>query len=296
MTSPFRLRLPATSANIGPGFDAVGLALNLFLDVEATLATDGQARDSIQASGRNADLCSRLDGNLILSTYRELAPDAPVLHLKIANEIPIGVGLGSSAAALLAGVHLASHFGSLSLTPQQILEEACAREGHPDNVAACHLGGFTVSSMRGRQVTAASVASGLPGRILVALPSATLSTEKARGLLPSTYTRADAVANLQATALLVAAFALKKPELLASATRDRMHQPYRAAACPLLTALLPLAGLHGIYSVTLSGAGPAVLLITDLATSTAEMMRLIGREANHLELELVEAAICPPSG
>src|SRR5271154_5535616 len=145
---PLHLRLPATSANLGPGFDALGLAMALYLTIDATIADTFH----IDATGRNSDLCARLDNNLILTTYMDVLANvgvfAPRVHLQLHNEIPLSMGCGSSAAALLAGVLLANHFGNLNLTSAQILEEACRREGHPDNVAACYLGGMTVSAMR----------------------------------------------------------------------------------------------------------------------------------------------------
>ena len=288
---PYRLRLPATSANVGPGFDSLGLAMNLFLTIEAEPAP----AFAILATGRNPELVGSLERNLILDTYRDLAPDAPRLKLTIHNEIPLGMGCGSSATALVAGVRLANHFGRLGMTDHQMLEEACVREGHPDNVAPCVLGGMTVSSMQGRAVTAVSFGRNLPWRILLALPTASLATSEARALLPATYSRADAVANIQATALLVAAFALDRPDLLAVATRDRLHQPYRAAACPLLPALAPLAGAKGVYSVTLSGAGPSVLLLCDPSSDLDQLKAGVRMAASNLRLEVLVSGIFDPS-
>ncbi len=282
-----RLRLPATSANLGPGFDAVGLAMTLSLTVEAESAeTFG-----IEARGLDADLVGRVDGNLMLETYSALVAAGPALKLRMENEIPLGMGCGSSAAALLAGVMLANHFGKLGMTREAVLAEACRREGHPDNVAACFLGGMTASAMVDGRVEAASVGRGLPWRLLLAIPGASLATSEARALLPASYTRADTVANVQATALLVAAFALGRPELLRAATRDRMHQPYRSAACPLLPLLAPLAGADGVFSVTLSGAGPAALLIVDPAAETESLMRKVREAAGDADLRVLKAGI-----
>src|SRR5277367_2237117 len=134
---PYNLRLPATSANLGPGFDALGLAMALYLTIDATVADSFH----VDATGRNADLCAKLEDNLILTTYVDVLATAgvlaPRLHLRLQNEIPLGMGCGSSASALLAGVLLANHFGNLGWTGYQAMEEACRREGHPDNVAAC---------------------------------------------------------------------------------------------------------------------------------------------------------------
>jgi len=263
-SKPLHLRLPATSANLGPGFDAVGLAMALYLTIDATAAEEFR----IDATGRNADLCANLENNLILTTYMDVLAVrgilAPALHLRLHNEIPVGMGCGSSASALLAGILLANHFGKLDWTAREILEEACRREGHPDNVAACYLGGMTISSITKTGLVTATCGQDLNWRLLVALPSASLSTKKARALLPAHYSREDAVANIQATALLVAAFAQGRGELLRTAMQDRLHQPYRSKACPLLPLLLPLtesSGGSGILGVALSGAGPSVLVI-----------------------------------
>ncbi|HEX3372672.1 MAG TPA: homoserine kinase [Edaphobacter sp.] len=292
-SKPLHLRLPATSANLGPGFDAVGLAMALYLTIDATVAEDFR----IDATGRDASLCAKLEDNLILTTYLDVLAVrgilAPGLHLVLHNEIPLGMGCGSSAAALLAGILLANHFGNLNLTAQQILEEACRREGHPDNVAACYLGGMTVSSVTKDGLVTATCGQELNWNLLLALPAASLSTKKARALLPDRYSREDAVANIQATALLVAAFGQGRGDLLRTAMRDRLHQPYRAKACPLLPLLLPLADGNGdsaVLGVALSGAGPSILLIAaNPAPSTID--GLIRQGAHDPGLEILHTTI-----
>jgi homoserine kinase len=290
---PLHLRLPATSANLGPGFDAVGLAMGLYLTIDAATAGDFH----IDATGRDADLCANLENNLILSTYMDVLAVrgilAPRLHLQLHNEIPLGMGCGSSASALLAGILLANHFGNLNWTAKQILEEACLREGHPDNVAACYLGGMTVSSITKDGLVTATCGQDLNWNLLLALPSASLSTKKARALLPDRYSREDAVANIQATGLLVAAFAQGRGDLLRTAMRDRLHQPYRAKACPLLPLLLPLtewAGDPAILGVALSGAGPSVLLIAGNPVAPA-IDDLIRQAAHDPVLEIIHTTI-----
>jgi homoserine kinase len=288
---PLRLRLPATSANLGPGFDALGLAMEFYLTIDASLAE----RFQIDATGRNADLCASVENNLILDTYAGVLTDAgrpvPALSLQIENEIPLGMGCGSSAAALLAGVLLANHFGELNWTSHRILYEASRREGHPDNVAACYMGGMTVSSMAVNEVITATCGKNLTWKILLALPLAGLSTEKARALLPDNYSRADAVANIQATALLVAAFAQGRGELLRTAMRDRIHQPYRQQVCPLLPRLLPLAESSDVLGVALSGAGPSVLFIAEEGAATTELATHIRQAAGDIEVEMLETTI-----
>ncbi|MGA8940042.1 MAG: homoserine kinase [Acidobacteriaceae bacterium] len=288
-----RISLPATSANLGPGFDAAGLALSMHLTIEAHAAPGFQ----IQATGRDAALCSALEHNLILDTYREVLDRAGAavlpLHLKLHNEIPLGMGCGSSAAALLAGVALADHFGGLHGTDTAIVAEASRIEGHPDNVAACWYGGFTVSAAVGEAVEAATfgdfAATG-GWELLLAVQPTSLATKKARALLPDSYSKADAIFNVQRTALLVAAFAQGRPDLLATAMQDRMHQPYRAEACPLLKTLLPLMQEPEIAGVALSGAGPSVLLFlapeTTLLEAETRIQRLVGPEVELLPLRI----------
>ena len=262
--------------------------MDLWLEIEAEAAEVF----AIEATGRDAAIAGSVRGNLILETYQALVPGGPALRLKLRNGIPLGMGCGSSAAALLAGVHLAHHFGELGWTPGQVLAEACRREGHPDNVAACFHGGFTVSATeRDGEVRVASFAAPSGWRLLLALPRQSLSTAVARSLLPETYSRADAVSNVQATALLVAAFAQGRADLLLSGTRDRLHQPYRAEACPLLPHLLPLAGTDGVLSVTLSGAGPSVLLIVDAAADLANLRARVAKASGELQPEIVETRI-----
>lgn len=295
-TVPIHLRLPATSANLGPGFDALGLALSLYLTIEASLTTDKAF--SIRATGRNADLCGNLENNLILGTYSDVLEQSgkPILPLQLIldNEIPLGMGCGSSAAALLAGVLLANHFGNLGWTGYQAMEEACRREGHPDNVAACWSGYMTASATLKLGVSshyaAASCGESCKWHFMLALPSVSLATQKARALLPDTYSRADAVTNVQNAALLVAAFALDRGDLLRTAMVDRLHQPYRSASCPLLPLLLPMTEVSGVLGVALSGAGPSVLIVSD-AESKSDVKAAVSRrllDYGHEGIELVE--------
>jgi homoserine kinase len=290
------LRLPATSANLGPGFDTVGLAmgLTLTLNAEVSETVDGPIL-TIEAAGRNAERCARPGNNMIFETYREVLTQAgrPVLplKLKIRNEIPLGMGCGSSAAALLGGVMLANHFGSLGWDLHACMEEACRREGHPDNVAACALGYMTISAVSGDSVTTAVCGQKLGWKLLLALPPASLPTERARALLPNVYSRADSVHNVQRAGLLVAAFALGRGDLLLVAMQDRLHQPYRMEACPLLPLLTPLAGELGVLGVALSGAGPGILLVTEADADTAAIAARIRAVAGESVLEVIETGI-----
>jgi homoserine kinase len=285
-----RLRLPATSANLGPGFDTLALALTLYLDIEAVAAHEY----SIEASGRNVDACSALEGNLLLETYKETlarhgAAEVP-LAIKVRNGIPLGMGLGSSAAARLAGVALAAYFGRLEWNRSRILTEASRLEGHPDNTGACWLGGLTVACWRGDEVEAISLTPRAWWQAVVVMPQRPLPTELSRKVIPESFSRADVVANLQRVALLTAAFATGYGELLATAVEDRMHQPYRMDACPLLKKLLPLSGKDDILSVTLSGAGPSVLLLVQAGTLTPSIRDTIQGQVDE-PVEIVPCSI-----
>jgi homoserine kinase len=289
------IKLPATSANLGPGFDALGLAMALYLTIDATVAPEFR----IDATGRDAALCGQLENNLILTTYSNVlllhTQSVESIYLRLHNEIPLGMGCGSSAAALLAGVILANHFGKLGWSSQQILEEACRREGHPDNVAACWLGGMTASAEVEGSIITATCGLNLDWKLLLAIPPESLATEKARALLPDHYSRADAVANVQSTALLVSAFALNRPGLLKAAMRDKFHQPFRLPACPLLGLLLPLRNSNGISGIALSGAGPSVLLIASGTVETPDLLTQIRGEAGDPSMEIIETRIAGPA-
>ncbi len=296
---PFRLSLPATSANLGPAFDAAALAMDFRIRIDAWAADEF----SIAASGRDESICSSLENHLILETYREVIESAGrkvfPLRLQIKNEIPIGKGCGSSAAARLAGIALAVHFGRLRWNDAQIIGEASRREHHPDNASACWMGGLTVARMSGE--AEAQVVNVLPkGKwpLLLAIPDQSLSTEEARRVLPAQYSRADAVTNIQNSMLLLAAFIQGRPDLLCSALEDRIHQPYRAKLCPLLPALQQLKPEQGVLGAALSGAGPSVLLFLDPDGSIAKTTRLVEIHIakSGLNAELLSTSITPRGG
>jgi len=260
----FKITLPATSANLGPAFDAAALALDLSISVTAAPAR----KYSIVATGLDSAICSRVEDHLILNTYREILEGEhkriTPLALTVANEFPIGRGLGSSAAARLAGIALAVHFGRLRWNSDRIIGEASRREHHPDNAAACWLGGVTVARMIGEHD--AQVARFMPkGKwpLLLAVPDESLSTERARSVLPPEYSRADTVANIQNSMLLLAALFQGERKLLAASLEDRIHQPYRSQLCPLLPALWNFATQDSVLGAVLSGAGPSVLMFLD---------------------------------
>ena len=285
----FQLVLPATSANLGPAFDTAALALNLFLTIKAVRAK----QFAITATGRDQQICEQLENHLILTTYREILqaevkPMIP-LSLEITNEFAIGKGCGSSAAARLAGIALAVHFGKLRWNSDRIIGEAARKERHSDNAAACWMGGVTVSRIVGDGE--AQVARFLPrGKwpLLLAIPEESLSTEKAREVLPRHYSRHDVVSNIQSSMLMLAALFQGNRELLASALNDRIHEPYRSPLCPLLPAMREFPKERGILGAVLSGAGPSVLMFLD---ANIPPEKTVDRVANHLKQKGMKAEL-----
>ena len=194
-----------------------------------------------------------------------MANDRPIvpLAIKMRNGIPLAMGCGSSAAGRLAAIALAVHFGQLAWSAERIIYEAYLLEGHPDNVAACWLGGFVAAACDGEIVRVAKVTPPADWRAIVVLPADPLPTSKARAVLPASYPLSDVVTNIQSVSMLGLAFAQGRDDLLRTAMNDRIHQPYRAPICSLLPLVLPLVGEHGILGAALSGAGPAVLVIVE---------------------------------
>jgi homoserine kinase len=279
---PFAITLPATSANLGPAFDSAAIALRLHLRLRAVVAPEF----SIAATGRDAETCGRVEPNLILETYREILEGegrkAQPLALTISNDMPIGRGTGSSAAARLAAIALAVHFGGLKWKDDRILAEAADRERHHDNAAACWLGGVALVYPGG----ALRLRARAKWPLLLAVPHETLLTERSRAVLPDCYPRADAVANVQHAMLLAAALVEGDSDLLRHALRDRFHEPYRGPLCPLLEPLRAMAdGKTGVLGAVLSGAGPSVLMVLDpVAEPVGKTIRKIGARLAKLGL------------
>lgn len=254
------VRVPASSANLGPGFDALGLALDLHLECRFRRAP----KLAIRACGRDADLISTGEDNLIWQTALRVAADTagtmPPIEMEIANDIPIGKGLGSSAAALTAGVVIASAALGLEWDPERVLHEAAYIEGHPDNVAACVLGSIVASAIDSDGIARAVRMELHPHyRVAVVVPDFVLPTAEARRVLPGKYSFEDTIFNVQRSALLIAALTRGVTDAFPAALEDRLHQPYRFALVPGLEEITRLRA-PGLLGCALSGAGPSILV------------------------------------
>jgi homoserine kinase len=276
LTSVSTLRVPASSANLGPGFDALGIALKVYLECKFSLST----RLSISVTGRDAHLIPPTEENLIWQTALSVAARAhqplPPIQLAIDNDIPVGKGLGSSAAALIAGVVIAEKLLGLGWSPSRILDEAVRLEGHPDNVAACALGSVVCAAVEPAGLTRA-IRLEMPEQfeIAVVVPNFALPTKEARAVLPDCYVPADVVFNVQRAALLIAAIATGDTSVFPTALDDRLHQPFRTHLVPGLAEILRLRR-PGLLGCALSGAGPAVLVFYERgASSVCQLVRNI---------------------
>ena len=261
-----RVRVPATSANLGPGFDALGLALSLYDDVDVRVRASGL---SIEIEGEGADLAGAAEDHLVVramrKTFAALGSQPPGLGLRCVNRIPHGRGLGSSAAAIVAGILAARALADpdgATLPDEALLELATEMEGHPDNVAACLGGGLTVAWTEDGQPRMARLQPRPEIRPVICIGPAPVRTEVARRLLPDLVPHREAAANAGRSALLVAALTQLPAETgaLLAATRDWLHQDYRAAAMPETAALVAALRAAGLPAVV-SGAGPSVLAL-----------------------------------
>lgn len=290
--APIRVRVPATSANLGPGFDAFALTLSLHDDLVAQVVDEPGIR--VDISGEDADTLPR-DGKHLVAKMMKQAFDAMGgqprgLDLVCANRIPHKRGLGSSAAAIVGGLVLARAMvvGGEDLLPDEdLLAMATAAEGHPDNVAACLHGGFTMAWMEGDKPGVVRLNPHPDIRAIVMVPSTTSSTRKTRGLLPQSLPYEDAIFNVSRAALLTHALT-REPSLLLTATEDKMHQSQRREAYPRTLDAVAKLRSNGLAAVV-SGAGPTVLV---LATSAQfDDALLIAKDVAKDRFEVAELGI-----
>ena len=260
------VRLPASTSNLGAGFDCFGLALQLYLTIRATVVPRSSVKCRVRTTGtRESSLLPRTAENLIYRAMVHAAKlegvELPRIDLVVQNQIPIGRGLGSSAAAIVGGIKLFGRLCNIELPDSKILNYATELEGHPDNVGPTLVGGFVVSCVREQEVVMLKRPWPAQIKIIVVSPQSQLETKRARAALPSSVSRADAVHNLQRSALFVAALAEERYDLLWEAMQDRLHQDERRSLVPGLAEALALSKMPGLLGIALSGAGPSVLAL-----------------------------------
>ncbi|GAB7386536.1 homoserine kinase [Bacillaceae bacterium] len=258
-----RVRVPASTANLGPGFDTIGMAFQLYTTVTVSPAE----RTSIRMFGRDVEGIPADKKNLIYQVMEKVFVAAgepmPELAITVENEIPLTRGLGSSAAAIIGALIAANRFLATPFSTEEIYRMATELEGHPDNVGASLFGGIVVATMEEKEVPYIKLLPPEGLRAVVAIPDFPLATEKAREVLPETYPRRDVVHSISHASLLVAALATGRIEWLKKAMQDRIHQPYRASLVPGLERLLREATEYGALGAALSGAGPTLIALVN---------------------------------
>lgn len=268
------VRIPATSANLGPGFDCLGMALSLYNVVRI------EPSDALQITLKGdytADIPAD-ETNLVWQSmctlWEAIGFEIPTVSLDLENNVPPTRGMGSSSAAIVGGLVAANEYAGGVLSKQEILQIANRIEGHPDNVAPALLGGVTLAVTTETSVIARTLHSQPQFMALAIVPDFYLSTEKSRNVLPSSISRADAVYNLSRTALLVEALIHENYELLKEGMQDRLHQNQRASLVPGLGETLQVALDSGAYGSALSGSGPTILALvsSDKAEQVSQAM------------------------
>ncbi|NLO74386.1 MAG: homoserine kinase [candidate division WS1 bacterium] len=291
-------RVPASTANLGPGFDCLGLALDLYNTVN--LSVTGMTEVSVRGEGTGALPLNQQ--NLVLRAANRLAEQAgvqvPGWRLEQENEIPLARGLGSSSAAIVGGLVAANELLRTGASPQELLELATAIEGHPDNVAPALFGGLTVCAREGETVHCVALQPPAGLQVAVAIPMLEMSTEAARAALPNSYSREDTVYNLTHAALTVAALVEGRFDLLRAAMQDRVHEPYRLPLMPRLVEVMEAAQEAGALAAVLSGSGPSVAAFCDrleaaIEEAMVEAFARIGHKAEVRWLQPAHGALDP---
>ena len=268
-----KIRVPATTANLGPGFDCLGLALKLYLNLEIEEIEQGMV---IEYHGEGAEKFSAKKNTLIGKSVELVLKKAGQdkskkgLKMKVFNQIPITRGLGSSASAIIGGIVGAARLYNIDLTNQEMLELALSLEGHMDNIVPALIGGLTLAYKTGqKEIRWAGIKTPRDLRVVVAIPDFTLSTEEMRKALPQKVALPEAVFNLSRSALLVNALQNSDWDVLAEAMEDRLHQPYRAPFIPGIEDMFLKIKKTGLAGVALSGSGPSVVSLTKMGSEEA---------------------------
>jgi homoserine kinase len=286
----FEIIVPGSTSNLGSGFDTISAALKLFLRIRVV---PGPAKDIVWTGDIPEE---NILERAFLNALEFMGCEQPGLTIAVDNEIPLGRGLGSSGAAIVAGIKIAEHIACRSLTTEEVMGIAMPLEGHPENVAASLLGGWVISRSLGEKVGCETIQSALQCHFILAVPKAVVSTQKARQILPKSYSLEDTVFNLQRCALFIHALHTGNKTLLREATQDRIHQSYRARLVKGLGSLLELQGLPSriqgrLLSLTISGSGPTMLALVDgekdaVGSWMKESLRSRGTEVRIYDLAL----------
>ncbi len=272
----FAVSVPATSANLGPGFDTIGLALDLRIRADVEVLAAG-AEPRWEFRGSEAPTHSGLRDEMLRAMrtlFASLGQTPPPLAISVDNPIPLGRGLGGSAAGAALGLAIAAALRDPEPALDELTRTVTVLEGHPDNGVPAIVGGIVVAVSEGEDVVYARFDAPAGLRTQVVVPDFSMPTREARAILPDAYPRRDAVYNVGHAALLAAAFASGKVELLRSAMHDRLHQPFRASFVPGLPEMLALDA-PGLLGVALSGAGPSVIALTQPGSDAGERMQAI---------------------
>ena len=288
-----RVRVPGTSANCGPGFDAIGVACTIYNDLELTLQKEAGLVIEIEGEGAGNIPCD--ERNIVLRAIRmvlkraHLEEEVQGFRLRMTNHIPLSRGLGSSAAAIVAGLKAANALLGNRFSRRDLLQMATSIEGHPDNVAPAIFGGFTISVVTRGRVECFSLMPRMPLKLVVAVPEFPLSTRLARSVLPEEVRMKDAVFNVSRAALLVAALTKGQPRFLRNAFADALHQPYREKLIPGMKDVFRAARRAGALGASLSGAGPCLIAYTledEAAGGEAMVEAFAGHEIEAHALQL----------
>jgi len=262
-----KVRVPATTANLGPGFDCLGLALKLYLNLEIEEATEGGLE--IKCEGEGAEKFPFDENNLIWKSMNLVLKRSKSvsgkrgLIIRVFNEIPVTRGLGSSAAAIIGGIMGAARLYQIELSYQEMLGLALSLEGHMDNIVPALIGGLTIAYKTEQEETKwVKIKPSVDLRVILAIPDFSLSTEEMRRILPPKVSLIDAVFNLSRSALLVNALQTSNWGVLAEAMEDKLHQPFRAPFIPGIEEMFSQIKRTGLAGVALSGSGPTVVSLT----------------------------------
>ncbi|MBI5573678.1 MAG: homoserine kinase [Elusimicrobia bacterium] len=263
-----KIKIPATTANFGSGFDVLGAALKLYNEIEINVRSPksevrglkieivGEGKDTLPGNEKNVVVRSM---NAVFSICKKFPQ---VYHLRLTNRIPLARGLGSSAAARLGGIVAANELCGKKLSDDEIIQIVSKLEGHPDNVVPSFFGGLCICNFNGKNVNYAKLKMPSDLKAVLCIPNFELFTDKARNILPKTIPYKDAVFNSSRVALFISAIVQKKYELLSIAMEDKLHQPYRKKLIPGMDDVFNSAKKSGAYGVCISGSGPTILAVS----------------------------------